>query len=217
MNYQTILFDLDGTLTDPKEGITKCVAYGLRHFGIQVDDLDVLERFIGPPLTDSFSEYYGLDEEQTRVAIEKYRDRFNEKGWAENIPYPGAAELLKDLRAAGKTLAVATSKPEQAAIRILQHFGMADDFHLICGAPLDNPAGSRKSCVIRDALARLGVTDLTGVVMVGDRHHDVDGAHEVGLPAIGVLYGYGDRPEHEAAGAEYIAEDIPQLRSLLLG
>ena len=217
MTYHTILFDLDGTLTDPKEGITKCVAHGLRHFGIQVDDLDRLECFIGPPLSDSFSEYYGLDEEQTRIAIEKYRERFGEKGWVENFPYPGMVSLLEDLRAAGKRLAIATSKPEQFAVRILNHFGMAEYFTLICGAPLDNPAGSRKSSVIRDALARMGITDLTGVLMVGDRHHDVDGAHEVGLPAAGVLYGYGDRAEHEAAGAEYIVEDIPALHSLLLG
>ena len=216
MNYQTILFDLDGTLTDPKEGITKCVAYALNHFGIQVDDLDELEKFIGPPLSDSFSEYYGLNAEQTEKAIEEYRVRFDEKGWAENVPYPGAAELLRELRAAGKTLAIATSKPERAAVRILNHFGMAEYFTLICGATLDNPAGSRKANVIRDALSRMGIRDLTDVLMVGDRHHDVDGAHEVGLSAVGVLYGYGDRAEHEAAGAEYIAETLQQLRALLL-
>ena len=217
MNWDIILFDLDGTLTDPKEGITKCAAYGLKHFGIEVEDLDTLTKFIGPPLIDSFMEYYGFTREQAAEAIVHYRERYGEVGWAENIPYPGIHELCAKLQAAGKKLLVATSKPEGPAVRIMEHFGLAQYFDLIGGAPLDNSERGRKAAVIRDTLERAGVTDLSRCVMVGDRLHDIEGAHEVGLPVIGVLYGYGDRAEHEAHGADYIAADLAELEALLLG
>lgn len=214
MSWNTILFDLDGTVTDPKEGITKAAATALAHFGIQ-EDPDHLTKFIGPPLDESFPEFYGFTPEQTATAVEKFREYFSRQGWIENIPYPGMAELLRDLQAAGKQLIIATSKPEVFAVRILEHFGMARYFDHICGAPLDSQQGARKAAVIRNALSY--VEDHSKVVMVGDRRHDIAGAHETGLPAIGVLFGYGDRAEHETAGAEYIAEDIPTLRALLLG
>lgn len=217
MSWDIILFDLDGTLTDPKEGITKCAAYGLKHFGIEVEDLDSLTRFIGPPLIDSFMEYYGFSREQATEAIVKYRERYGEVGWAENIPYTGIHELCAKLKAAGKKLLVATSKPEGPAVRIMEHFGLAQYFDLICGAPLDNSERGRKAAVIRDALSRAGIESLENVVMVGDRLHDIHGAHEVGMPVIGVLYGYGDRAEHEAHGADYIAADLAELEALLLG
>jgi len=216
MGWDVILFDLDGTLTDPKEGITKCAAYGLKHFGIEVEDLDSLTKFIGPPLIDSYMEYYGFTREQAELAIVKYRERYGEVGWAENFPYPGIETLCARLRAAGKTLLVATSKPEAPAVRIMEHFGLAKYFDLICGAPMDNSDRGRKANVIRDALKRAGVEDLSCAVMVGDRLHDIHGAHEVGLPAVGVLYGYGDRPEHEQAAADYIAADLAQLEAILL-
>lgn len=214
MSWQTILFDLDGTLTDPKEGITKSVAYALAHFGIQADP-DKLTNFIGPPLSESFPEFYGFTEEQTLLAVEKFREYFTQQGWLENVPYPGMAELLRDLQAAGKRLAVATSKPEAFAEQILEHFGMAQYFSLICGAPMDEQRGAKKAEVVADALRRTGA-DPSGAVMVGDRRHDVAGAHENGLPAIGVLYGYGDREEMHSAGAECIAADLAELRQLLL-
>ena len=214
MSWNTILFDLDGTVTDPKEGITKAAATALAHFGIH-EDPDGLTQFIGPPLDESFPEFYGFDREQTAAATEKFREYFSRQGWLENVPYPGMAELLRDLKAAGKQLLIATSKPEVFALRILEHFGMAEYFDHICGAPLDNQEGARKANVIRDALGRAGVTDLRRAVMVGDRRHDIAGAREVGLQAIGVLYGYGSRAEHEAAGADFIAEDIDALRALL--
>ena len=216
MGWHTVLFDLDGTLTDPKEGITKSAAYGLKQFGIEVEDLDTLTRFIGPPLIDSFMEFYGFTRQQAEEAVAKYRERYGEKGWAENVPYPGIHEFCARLKAAGKKLLVATSKPEGPAVRIMEHFGLAPYFDLICGAPLDNSKRGEKAWVIRDALARAGVEDLSGVIMVGDRLHDVRGAHEVGLPAVGVLYGYGDRAEHEAYGAEYIAADLAELEAILM-
>ncbi|MBE6935391.1 MAG: HAD family hydrolase [Ruminococcaceae bacterium] len=214
--WDVILFDLDGTLTDPKEGITKSVAHALKHFGIAVDDPDTLTPFIGPPLMGSFQKIYGLSAAEAQEAIRVYRERFSTVGWAENIPYPGIHDFLAALKAAGKTLMVATSKPEVFAVRILEHFGLARYFDLICGTPLDNPQQT-KADVIRTALSRGKVHDLSRAVMVGDRLHDIEGAHEVGIPAIGVLYGYGDRAEHEAHGADHIAEDLSQLQELLLG
>lgn len=216
MSWDVILFDLDGTLTDPKVGITTCAAYGLKQFGVEVEDLDSLTKFIGPPLIDSYMEYYGLTRSQAEQAIEKYRERYNAVGWSENVPYPGIHELCARLKAAGKKLLVATSKPEGPAVRILEHFGLAQYFDLIGGAPLDNSERGRKAAVIQDTLKRAGVTDLSRCVMVGDRLHDIRGAHEVGIPVVGVLYGYGDRAEHEANGADYIAEDLAQLETILL-
>ena len=214
MGWDTILFDLDGTLTDPKEGITKAVAAALAHFGIH-EDPDNLTSFIGPPLPESFIERYGFDEDQILVGIEKFRDYFTRQGWAENIPYPGIDALLAELRSAGKRLLIATSKPEPFAVQILEHFGMAGYFDRICGAPMEEQQGARKADVLRKALA--DVSDLNRAVMVGDRRHDVAGAHETGLACIGVLYGFGDRDELEQAGAEYIAADLAELRDLLLG
>ena len=217
MAWDTILFDLDGTLTDPAEGITKAVETALNHFGITVEDRTSLNKFIGPPLDESFPEFYGFTPEQTREATAVFREYFGRQGWLENVPYPGIDKLLGDLKAAGKRLVIATSKPEEFAVRIMHHFGLARYMDVIAGAPMDNQEGAKKASVIRDALRRCGLEDLTSAVMVGDRRHDVAGGHAVGVQVIGVLYGYGDRAEHEAAGADFIAEDIPALEKLLLG
>ena len=214
--FTTILFDLDGTLTDPGEGITNSVAFALERFGIQVSDRKSLYPFIGPPLTESFIKYFGMDEDQALAAVEVYREYFSVKGWLENCPYEGIAAMLSSLQQAGKRLLVATSKPEEFAVRILNHFGLSQYFDLICGAPFQPPKGHSKADVIRDALARAGINDTCGVVMIGDRRHDVIGAHAIGIPAIGVLYGYGHRTEHEACCADYIVENINQLEQLLL-
>ena len=216
MDKTHILFDLDGTLTDPGMGITNSVAYALAHFGITVTDRTQLYRFIGPPLMDSFMEYYGFTEEQAQEAVKVYREYFADRGWAENTVYEGIEALLIELAAAGKTLLVATSKPQIFAERILNHFGLARYFTHICGVALQAPRGYSKADIIREALAKVGVDDLSTAVMVGDRHHDIDGARVVGLSSIGVLYGYGDREEHEAAGADAIAGNVDALRALLL-
>ena len=215
MCYKTILFDLDGTLTDPFEGITTCVAYALEHFGIHVEDRSPLIKFIGPPLAVSFPEFYGLSEADTEVAVAKYRERFSVVGWSENRVYPGVEALLAHLKAAGKRLLVATSKPEVYATKILQHFELAPYFDLICGPTLDAPKSYGKAEVIMDALARTG-TDPATAIMVGDRIHDVEGAHKAGLPCVAVLWGYGDRAEHIACGAEHIVADLGELEALLL-
>ncbi len=215
MRPDTILFDLDGTLTDPKEGITKSVAYALDFFGIYVENLDVLKVFIGPPLVQSFSYYFDFKEEETAFAVKKYRERFAEVGWSENVPYDGVETLLATLKAAGKRLIVATSKPEEYAVKILEHFGFAPYFDLICGAPMQAPKGHGKADVIRDAMKRADI-DAAHAVMVGDRLHDIEGAHAVGMKAIGVLYGYGSEDEHKQYGADFVANDMAALETILL-
>ena len=211
--WKTVLFDLDGTLTDSAPGITNSVAHALAHYGIQAEPASLMQ-FVGPPLTDSLRDLYGFELEKRTEAVEFFREYFNEKGWLENSPYPGIADLLRDLKDAGLTLMVATSKPEVQAVRIMKHFGLAEYFDQICGAPLGSEEGAKKSSVIRKALSY--VDDPSQVVMVGDRRHDVAGAKETGLPCIGVLYGYGGREELETAGAAYIAADMEELKKLLL-
>lgn len=216
-NY--ILFDLDGTLTDPKEGITKSVQYALRHYGIQVEDLDSLIPFIGPPLVDSYEKYYHFSPEQALEGVYIYREYFNERGWLENKEYAGIREMLSALRLAGKKLYVATSKPEVFAKRILEHFHMTEYFDFIGGASEDI-SRVRKADVIRYVLEKNGIPQdeetLASIIMVGDREHDVLGARECGIECVGVLYGYGSREEMEACRAGYIAENVEDLRDLLL-
>ncbi len=212
--YQYILFDLDGTLTDPKEGITKSVAYALKYYGIQVDDLDELCKFIGPPLKDSFMVYYGFDDEKATEAVEKYREYFRPYGVYENKVYPGVKNLLEHLKQCGKTVILATSKPTVFADVILEHFGLKRYFDVIVGSELD---GSRvkKGDVIAYALEQAGMTDKSQAVMIGDREHDIIGAKENGLDSIGVLYGYGSMEEFEACGADCIAENVEKLWLIL--
>ena len=213
---QVILFDLDGTLTDPAIGITNGARKGLERFGIQEPDRTKLYKFIGPPLLESFQVFYGMTPEQAKEAVKAYREYYGVTGLFENKVYEGIPALLRDLRAAGKTLAVATSKPEAFSVRILEKFGLAQYFHHIGGASFDSSRSS-KSAVVAYSLGLCGNPSPETVVMVGDRKHDVEGAINNGLQSIGVLYGYGDRPELEAAGATAIAESVEQLRAILLG
>lgn len=215
-DYQYILFDLDGTLTDPKEGITKSVAYALASYGIEVEDLDELCKFIGPPLKDSFMEFYGFGEEQAVEAVEKYREYFRPTGVLENRVYPDVENLLQTLRACGKVLILATSKPTVFANQILKHFGLVPYFTFVAGSELDGTR-VRKGEVIRYALEQMKIQELSKVVMVGDREHDMIGAKENGLDSIGVLYGYGSIEEFRKYGADYVAEQVKDLEKLLAG
>ena len=212
MIRHTILFDLDGTLTDPKEGITAAFAYALRRFGIEADP-DSLTSVIGPPLKDSFMDLYGFSEERAIEAIREYRVYFSQRGWAENIPYPDIDALLAALRREGRELILATSKPELFTRRIMDHFGLSPYFAHICAAPMDESDGGKKENVIAAAL-RLA-SDPAGAVMVGDRSYDIIGAHKNAIPAIGVLYGYGSREELEKAGADRTADSVASLGELL--
>lgn len=218
--YDLILFDLDGTLTDPGEGITNSVAYALAKWGITVTDRSQLYRFIGPPLKDSFMEYYGFSESDAEAAIVAYRAYFRDRGIFENQVYDGVETLLKALKDGGKTVAFATSKPEEFARRILVHFGLDGYFDLIAGATMD-ASRSKKADVIAYALRTLetekGITvDPSATVMVGDRRQDIDGAQQNGLDSIGVLFGYGDRNELETAGATHIAPTVADILPIIL-
>ncbi len=210
MNYKYILFDLDGTLTDPKLGITKSVAYALKSYGIEVEDLDSLLKFIGPPLKDSFVKYYGFSEEQGVEAVERYREYFKPYGIYENKVYDGVENMLAELVKCGKKVILATSKPTIFANVILEHFDLKRYFTCVVGSELD---GSRvkKGDVVAEALRQAGVTDKSAAVMVGDREHDIFGAKENEIDSVGVLYGYGDRAELETAGAGYLVESVEEL------
>ena len=212
---QVIFFDLDGTITDPKIGITKSVKHALNAYGIQVDDLDSLCPFIGPPLYESFMSFYGFSAEKAREAIEKYREYFRDTCIYENVPYDGIEQLLQRLVDEGKQLAIATSKPTVFAVRIAEHFGLTSYFKCIIGSELDGTR-TRKGEVIAQALKDLDVKDLETVIMIGDREHDIIGARETGIDSIGVLYGYGNREELERAGATAIAASVTELGYLLL-
>ena len=210
MNYDTILFDLDGTLTDPKLGITKSIAYALKHYGIEVENLDSLCEYIGPPLLDSFMEGFGFSEEKAKEAVLKYREYFKEYGLYENEVYQGVATLLATLKARKKRIMLATSKPELFARQILEHFDLISYFDFVGGSELDGNR-AEKAAVIQYVLEEANVTDLQKVVMVGDRKYDVLGAKEVGIDCYGVLNGYGDQEELIAAGADAIVLDVCEL------
>lgn len=212
--YQEILFDLDGTLTDPGIGITNSVKHALAKYGIEETDITRLYRFIGPPLSDSFKEYYAFSTEQAMQAIEYYREYYADRGIFEVQVYEGIVPMLQRLQADGRRLLVATSKPEPFARQVLAHFGLTPYFEVIAGGGMDETR-IRKAEVIRYALDEASITDLSHAVMVGDRKFDICGAAEVGMPAVGVLFGYGSREELTAAGAAALAEDVQALETIL--
>ena len=212
--YQYILFDLDGTLTDPREGITKSVQYALAKMGIEEPDLSALEHFIGPPLYDEFRRCYNFDDAQAKQAIAAYRERFSVHGWKENILFDGVPAMLQTLRDAGKTLAVASSKPTVFVEKILELFGIAPYFDAVSGATLDGSI-STKAQVVEQALAMLSVEDRKDVVLVGDRMHDVEGARLCAIDCVGVTFGFGGLRELQQAGAKHVVQDFSELIRLL--
>ena len=217
--FQYVLFDLDGTLTDPKLGITTCVQYALKSFGIEEENLDKLEPFIGPPLIESFKQFYGFSQEQAIQAQEKYRERFSVTGWSENEVYPGIDKMLKTLSERGMKLAVASSKPEVFVEKILAHFGIREYFTAVVGSELD---GRRinKDEVVLEALRRLGVAvseeKTSSCAMVGDRKFDVEGAKAMNVVSIAVSFGYAQGDELEQAQPDYIVSTVDELQKILL-
>ena len=200
--FDTILFDLDGTLTDSGLGITKAVQYALGQMGYEVPPRESLFTFIGPPLHKSFAKYYGMDEATAVEAVRQFRVYYNQMGGIlENEVYAGVRELLRDLKMAGKRLMIATSKPQAAAELVMHHFGLDEYVPEIIGGTDDTR--NTKGKVIAYALREFGV-DPKAAVMVGDREHDIQGAAENGIPAIGITWGYGDRAELETAGAKAV-------------
>ena len=214
--YDVILFDLDGTLIDSGEGVTNSVAYSLKKYGIIAKSREELYRFIGPPLHESYQKYFGFSEEQAKEAVTYYREYYRERGIFENRIYEGIQETLETLLDRGKTLLVATSKPELFAREILWHMGLAKYFSYVAGANMDGTR-TKKAEVISYARSAAQISGQAAFVMVGDREHDVLGAKEAGIDSVGVLYGYGSREELRRSGADYIIERPNELLRLLFG
>lgn len=208
-----ILFDLDGTLTNPQEGITNSVAYALEHFGIHTEDNATLNKYIGPPLRQSFMEFAGLSEEDSHIGMTKYREYFGPKGIYENVVYDGITELLELLKNKGYKIVLATSKPWIYAEMILEKFQLKKYFDFVAGSEL-NGVRTNKADVIEYAINKYGI-DIKDAVMIGDRKHDILGAKKNNLKTIGVLYGFGTKEELQDAGADYIALSVENLFDLI--
>lgn len=212
--YEYVFFDLDGTLTDSGEGIINAAVYALEKYNIEVNDRSELRKFIGPPLQDSFSTDYGFSEDEIEDVIKTFREYYSEKGIFENTIYENIQTVLFELKNRGKKLVVATSKPEVFTKKVLDHFNISSYFDYVSGATLNNEK-IQKVDIIRDAICKLGITDKSKVVMIGDRKLDVLGAKENGIDSIGVLWGYGDLLELEKVGPTYIAEKVLDLLEII--
>ncbi|MBO5454855.1 MAG: HAD-IA family hydrolase [Clostridia bacterium] len=206
-----VLFDLDGTLTDSAPGILNSIEYALNKKNLKYSSREELRRFLGPPLTESFMEYFNLSFEESYDTVMCFREYFSEKGIFENEVYDGIKDLLENTE---KKFALATAKPEHFAKRILEHFDLIKHFDVVCGSPPEEK-DCPKSEIIERALKELGVCDKTKAVMVGDRKYDAKGAHDAGLKAVGVLYGYGSKQELKEAKFDFIAKDVNELKHIL--
>lgn len=219
--FKYLLFDLDGTLTDPKLGISRCLQYALGKLGIEETDLDKFDPFIGPPLQDSFREFYGFDEQKIAEAVAYYRERFSDVGLYENEIYPGMEEMLAHLKQEGKVLAIASSKTTVYVKRILQYFNIELYFDVVVGSEMDGTR-TKKEEVVEEALRQLKLIaaekfDCDTFVMIGDRKFDINAAKTFGIASIGVSYGYPAPGELEQAGADYIVDTVKELEKLLVG
>ncbi len=211
---KTLFFDLDGTITDSGRGIKNSLKYALNKMGVRDYDEDVLESFIGPPIKERGREVFGFSIEQSEKLLEFYREYFVVQGMYENEVYEGVENMLSALKKAGKTLIVATSKPEVHAKEILRFFGLRDYFDLIIGATLDGKI-SHKNDVIKEALKRANV-DGNYAVMIGDRKYDMEGGKLFSMKTVGVTYGYGDYDELCKANADVIVNSVKELEKTLL-
>lgn len=213
--YKYVLFDLDGTLTDPKEGITGCVQHALTCMGIEPPEKDELLDFIGPPLVDSFIRRFGMTADEAEFALKKYRERFSTVGMFENRVYDGVPQMLEKLKSSGLTLAVASLKPLVFVEKILEKFKLKSFFSAVCGSDLEGTKHTKKQ-IIDDVLSALPPASPSEIVMVGDRYQDIEGAKEAGIYSIGVKYGYAEGSELENAGADFIAEMPEDVTKIIL-
>ena len=214
--YKIVLIDLDGTLTDSSPGIFNAVRYGLNRIGHPIPPEETLIKFIGPPLIESFAVHCNLTGERAEQALDAYREYYREKGLFENAVYDGIPEALERLKGAGLMLALATSKPEEFSVRIMERFGLDKYFDTMAGASLDVTRATKQK-VIEYALKLLKVSDPSEAIMVGDRHHDVEGAAVHGIRCIGVTYGYGSAEELLGAGAMCVAATPAEVADIILG
>ncbi len=216
--YAYLLFDLDGTMFDTSQGVTRSVCYALQKMGYPIPDDSLLRRFIGPPLVEGFMTYCGFDAADARRATDFYRERYSTVGYLEAEPYAGMPELLADLKRSGRTLAVATGKPIVYAAKILARYGFDAYFSTIATPELDGTRETKFE-LISTVLGELGVKrdEYDRVAMIGDRHFDIVGAHEVGVDGIGVRYGFSEPGEFEAVNTDHIVDSVEELRLLLLG
>ncbi|MCL2630081.1 MAG: HAD family hydrolase [Firmicutes bacterium] len=212
---QFIFFDLDGTLTDSQEGIYNAVIYSLKDYNVPLPTLGDLKQFIGPPIREVYKNHYKFSSEQIEEAVAKHREYYSTKGIYENKTFEGIKELLSALKERGKTLVLATTKPEIFAENILKHFDLYKYFTLVAGVLFDG-SRSDKAVLIEYALNTLKITNPATSVMVGDRKYDILGAKANGMECIGVLYGYGEKEELETAGATVIAETVGELKDYLI-
>ena len=211
--FKNILFDLDGTLTDSFDGIANAAMYAINSLGATSYTKADLNFFIGPPIHDSFRKIFNGDLDKVQSAVKLYREYFSERGWRENRVYDGVPEMLQALLDMGKTLAVATSKPEHFSRRITEYFDLDKYFVFVAGASLDD-VRSHKADVIEYAVSSTGMNK-ADTLMIGDRNHDILGAKKCGLKSMGVLYGYGDYNELTSAGADYIAKTPEEVVTIL--
>jgi len=215
--YSFCIFDFDGTLTDPRVGLTKSYQYALAAFGIH-EELDSLERCIGPPIRDNFRLFYGFSDSDTELAVAKFREYFTQAGLYENMLYPGILDLLQVLRDNGRTLAIATNKTTVYTQLTLDHFDFGGFFDFVSGDEMDGSLTKHgKREIIRIALDALDPGRCLQAVMIGDRKHDITGAVENGIDSIGVTYGYGARSELEGAGASWVLDSLDEIRDVILG
>lgn len=211
-----ILFDLDGTITDPFEGISKSIIYAANRMGIIVNDPESLKCFIGPPLFQQFKVFFRFDDEQAENAVEEFRKRYSEKGWKECTLTEGTEKLLSSLKEKGYILAVATSKPEVFAVKILDHFDLSRYFDFIGGAQLERSGRNEKSDIIAYVLDSLNITDKSAAIMIGDRFHDIEGARANGIKSLAVLCGYGSLEEFKEHRADFIAESMEEAGEIIV-
>ncbi|MFZ3152550.1 MAG: HAD family hydrolase [Pseudomonas sp.] len=215
MDYRNILFDLDGTLTDPREGITRSVQHALARLGIHEPDLQALEHFIGPPLLQCFMHSYGFDQATAWQAVQHYRERFAEVGLYENRLFDGVPALLQLLGEQGRTLYIATSKPSVFAEQIARHFGFAQHFKVIYGSELDGTRTDKVELIAHLLEKEQLVPETT--LMIGDRKHDLIGARRNGLDAAAVAYGFGSAAELQAEAPTYHFHSLAELHQAFVG
>lgn len=213
MKYKYLFFDLDGTLTDPAEGITNSIIYSLNKFNIEVNDRTSLYKFIGPPLVDSYMKFYGFDEKKAWTAVQYYREYFSVNGLFENKVYGGMEKLLDTLQKQGHKLYVATSKPKEYSVRILDKFGLLKYFEYVSGSSMDEK-DCDKATIIKNALT-VSSADKKDVLMIGDRCFDINGAKANGIDSLAVLYGYGSREEIINSAPNYIAKTVDDIFSFV--